>query len=403
MKISVTRTKPNGPMRALQLDRENGVAIGRMLILKGADAPDGLPELAAQALERADVPEEARALVGYGLGKARERAGDFHGAFAAYRAANEARRRTAGAFDRDAFKARIDALTEAIPAGAFDDPPLPARPDREENSETGKMAEPVFIVGMPRSGTTLTEQILASHPAIWGAGELPGVADAASALERAVAQDGSSRDAPYAPGPGRLFTGDRSRVSRLLSDAARAYLGQLRAGAAPENTYAVDKAPLNFFHLWLIALLFPDARVIHCRRDPRDVCLSIYAENFAPSQKHATDLEDLAFYWRGYRRLMDHWEACLPLKILHADYHETVGDLEASARRLCAFLELPWDDRCLAFHETDRAVRTPSRWQVRQPLYSSSLARWRRFEKDLTPLINALGPAIGETIRQGDA
>jgi len=143
-------------------------------------------------------------------------------------------------------------------------------------------------------------------------------------------------------------------------------------------------------------VLFPNARVLHCRRDARDNALSIWMENFNVEQRYATDFGDLAFFWAEHRRLMAHWQAALPLRILEVRYEDTVRDVEAQARRVVDFLGVPWDARCLDFHESGRAVQTPSRWQVRQPIYSRSVERWRNYANllpDLDPAFAAYGDA----------
>ncbi len=147
-----------------------------------------------------------------------------------------------------------------------------------------------------------------------------------------------------------------------------------------------DKSPLNFFHLALAAVLFPNARVIHCVRDPRDNALSIWMENFNPDQRYATDFEDLAWFTAEYRRLISHWRRHLPLEMLELRYEDTVADLEGQARKLVAFLDAPWEARCLDFHRSERAVQTPSRWQVRQPIYTQSVARWKAYAPYLPQL-----------------
>jgi hypothetical protein len=162
-------------------------------------------------------------------------------------------------------------------------------------------------------------------------------------------------------------------------ERAHEYLRALRDGAPKGRLRISDKSPLNFFHLGLAAVLLPNARVIHCRRDPRDNALSIWMENFSSDQRYATDVEDLAFFTREYQRLMAHWREHLPLQILEVQYEDTVADLERQARCIVDFLGAPWDARCLDFHSSQRAVQTPSRWQVRQPIYTNSVERWRRY------------------------
>jgi len=167
------------------------------------------------------------------------------------------------------------------------------------------------------------------------------------------------------------------------------YLRALRSGSPKKRLRISDKAPLNFFQLAFAAVLFPNARVIHCRRSPRDTALSIWMENFNAEQRYATDFGDLAFFTAQYERLMAHWHRELPLPILDVRYEETVADLETQARRLLEFLDVPWDSRCLEFHKNERAVQTPSRWQVRQPVYRRSLERWIAYAEFLPELVAA--------------
>jgi hypothetical protein len=233
--------------------------------------------------------------------------------------------------------------------------------------------QPVFIVGLPRSGTTLTEQILSAHPMLHGAGELPDLARLA-----ACETDGEA--------PWRAAAALDEKRSRA---AASAYLEALRDGAPRRSLRISDKSPLNFFHLGFAALLLPGARVVHCRRSPADTALSIWLENFNADQRYATDFDDLAFFTALYERVMAHWRDVLPLPTLELQYEETVADLEGRARRLIAFLGAPWDARCLDFHRSARAVQTPSRWQVRQPIHSRSVGRWRLYAEHLPALAAA--------------
>ena len=213
----------------------------------------------------------------------------------------------------------------------------------------------MFIVGLPRSGTTLTEQILCAHPLLHGAGEL---AQLTLMATRSLA---SPEDAAW------QAAAQLTKASSL--ELAHCYLRGLRHSAPRNRLRISDKSPLNFFHLAFAALLFPNARVIHCVRDTRDTALSIWMENFKPDQHYSTDFDDLAFLTAQYRRLMAHWRRVLPLPMLEIRYEVTVADLHGQGRRLMEFLGVPWDERCLEFHRVDRAVQTPSRWQVRQPIY----------------------------------
>jgi hypothetical protein len=246
-------------------------------------------------------------------------------------------------------------------------------------AEAGFASElPVFIVGMPRSGTTLIEQIVASHPAVHGAGERK---ELGLFLNELGAGHGGEREFPD------FVTDLEPGAFRELGER---YVAALRP-LAPDAERIVDKMPGNFVHVGLIAAALPDARVIHCLRDPLDTCLSCYEQYFQKAQPYCYDLEELGRFYRLYENLMEHWCAVLPGRILEVRYEDVVRDLEGEARRLIAFCGLDWSDACLAFHETERMVRTASANQVRQPLYATSVGRWRRFERELAPLIAALG------------
>lgn len=231
---------------------------------------------------------------------------------------------------------------------------------------------PVFVLGMPRSGTTLVEQILASHPQVLGAGEL-------STLSRLV-----DRLGPF-PGlvPGLSLT--------VTSQAGQAYLDEVMP-LAQGRLRLVDKMPSNFLYAGLIPILLPQARIIHVRRNPLDTCLSCYSKLFQKEQQFSYDLTELGRFYRGYERLMDHWRSILPAdRFLEIRYEDVVADLESEARRLIAFIGLPWDDACLRFHETARLIRTASVNQVRSPLFATSIDRWKLYAAQLAPLIEALG------------
>lgn len=237
--------------------------------------------------------------------------------------------------------------------------------------------QPVFIVGLPRSGTTLLEQILASHPDVIGVGELPEIE---RTLREAVPQPWGSES---------FFSGLRNLSQKAVRSQAKRYLATLtRRGKG--RVRVVDKMPHNFLVLGWIALLFPKARVIHCNRDPMDVCVSLYCHHFSDAHSYSNDLRTLGQYYRSYELLMQHWADVLPLTMLEVRYEEVVRDLDQAARRMIAYLGLEWDDSCLEFYRTQRVVRTPSQWQVRQPIYNSSVERWRRYERHLRPLVESL-------------
>jgi hypothetical protein len=233
---------------------------------------------------------------------------------------------------------------------------------------------PVFVVGMLRSGTTLAEQIMASHPAVAAAGELTFWSAAVQA----------SHDAAAGGAP-------RSRDDAgALAGMGRRYL-QLLGGSADGALRVIDKMPTNFFALGLIAAALPRARIIHMRRDPIDTCLSIYFQNFEAANTYANDLGDLAHYAREYQRLMRHWGSLPPAgAILDVPYEGLVADPEGWSRELLRFIGMPWDARCLDFHRTPRTVITASKWQVRQGINGASVGRWRRYGEFIGPLLTLL-------------
>jgi tetratricopeptide (TPR) repeat protein len=237
---------------------------------------------------------------------------------------------------------------------------------------------PVFIVGMPRSGTSLVEQILASHPAVYGAGELKQLTQLTAALP---AELGSPVDYPEC-----LDRLDQAKAARL----AEQYVGRLRDRGG-DRQRVTDKMPTNFHHLGLIATLLPRGHIIHCRRDPRDVCWSCYFQNFRDVH-FVCDLATLGGYYQQYERLMGHWKAVLPMPVLEVCYEELVEDLEGVSRRIVAFCDLPWHDACLSFYKTLRTVRTSSNRQVRRPVYKRSVGYWKNYEAHLGLLLEALGP-----------
>ena len=239
-----------------------------------------------------------------------------------------------------------------------------------------RTTRPIFIVGMPRSGTTLVEQILASHPMIHGAGEL-------SAIDRmAKSLSARPRQSPYPQCVTTLSSDD-------LTSLARPHLDTLEAMAAGAR-HVIDKLPHNFLHLGLIALLFPDARIIHCRRDPLDTCVSIFFADFGARHPYAHDLTELGYYYRWYERLMQHWHDVLPSPMFEVQYEDLVRNLEQNVRDLLDFLGLPWDASCLEFHRNQRTVATASYDQVRRPIHANSVGRWRHYREHLSPLRTAL-------------
>jgi Flp pilus assembly protein TadD len=240
-----------------------------------------------------------------------------------------------------------------------------------------KDPRPVFIVGMPRSGTTLVEQILASHPEVHGAGE-------SHALRNSVRET-----LPPDPGDYALPMGLAGLSPEAFAPIARRYSAWLDS-VAPGAKRITNKLPGNMVFVGLMALLYPEAKIIHCSREPMDTCLSCYSKLFTTGHPFAYEQGELGRFYRMYDALMAHWRRALPGRMLELRYEELVADLEGQARRLVAHLELPWDEACLRFHESSRAVRTASLAQVRRPIYKDSLQKWKHYQKNLAPLEAAL-------------
>jgi len=305
----------------------------------------------AQRLADGGLPARQELQLRHALGKYCDDVGNYDAAFGHYQRANALARRCGPVHDRGALTRAVDHVVESLDAGWI---------SRMQGSGRDS-ARPVFIVGMLRSGTTLAEQILASHGAVHGAGELSYWGKAWTAL-------GTAPDAV------------------ALQRLADAYLARL-AGLSQEAQRVIDKMPTNFLVLGLIAAALPRARFIHLRRNPLDTCLSIYFQHFEAANTYTNDLGDLAHYTLEYRRLMRHWATILPAgAVLDIDYEDLVADVETAARRMVEFIGLPWDPQCLEFHRSSRSVVTASRWQVRQPIYRGAVDRWRHYEKFIAPL-----------------
>jgi len=355
---------------ALQMDPGFAEAYWSLADLKNYSFSD--TEIAAmQRLLASDKRERANeAQLHFALGRALEQRREYARAFAHYAQGNALRRLDAP-FDIENFERRC-ARTRAFFGGTF----------FAERSGSGDPSRaPIFIVGLPRSGSTLVEQILASHSRVEGTMELPNILNMVGEFD----DMGAGRDG-YPESVGRV------PAARLTALGSR-YLEEtvpLRSG----REHFTDKLPNNFSHVGLIQAILPGATIIDARRHPMDACFSTFKQHFAHGQAFSYDLEDLGRYYRCYLALMDHWDAVLPGKVLHVQYEELVREPEAQMRRLLEHCGLSFEPACLSFHETRRPVRTASAEQVRQPLYMSGIGYWRHFEKELEPLRRALGDSL---------
>ncbi|HME38056.1 MAG TPA: sulfotransferase, partial [Steroidobacteraceae bacterium] len=345
--------------KALAIDPELPEALTSLMAVRKMSAADAPWRDAAERVLARGLAVAHAINLHHALGKYCDDVDDRDAAFEHHRLGNELARRSRLRYDRAEMTQRVTRIL-----AAFDRHALAALRPCGIASEL-----PVFVVGMPRSGTSLTEQILASHPQVHGAGELLYWIFAADA-ERAATPE---------------------RRAATIAELGRAYLEGLST-QAPDAARVVDKLPVNFRHIGLIHAALPGARFIHLDRNPLDTCLSIYFQGFSAAHPYATDFGDLAHYYQEYRRLMAHWRAVLPPQtLLEVRYEDLVDDAEGWSRRMLAHIGLPWDARCLEFHRTDRPVLTASNWQVRQPISRASVGRWRRYERFIGPLRKALG------------
>jgi len=345
--------------QALSIDPDLPEALAGLAGLRKMSAADGPWRDAAERVLARGLPAAHAINLHHALGKYYDDVDERAAAFQHHRMGNELARRSRLRYDRAEMTQRVTRIL-----AAFDRNALAALTPDAPVSE-----RPVFVVGMPRSGTSLTEQILASHPQVHGAGELLYWIFAADAEREAPAEQRAAR----------------------IHELGRAYLDGL-ATQAPDASRVVDKLPVNFRHIGLIHAALPGARFIHLERNALDTCLSIYFQGFSAAHPYATDFGDLAHYYHEYRRLVAHWRAVLPPQLLlEVRYEALVDDPEEWSRRMLAHIGLPWDPRCLEFHRTDRPVLTASNWQVRQPISKGSVGRWRRYEQFLGPLREALG------------
>jgi len=315
-------------------------------------------------VEVGQTDTSAQARVHFALGKMLDKLQRFDEAFGHFEQANKC---SGFSFNAKAHEARIATLIKTYAPETV----------RELPRSSCASDCPVFIIGMPRSGTSLVEQILASHSQVYGAGELNDI----NLIVATLGQTGK----PQQQYPGCM----RSITTKELDSLAEGYLQKLRSFSA-DALRVTDKMPHNFLNLGLIAQLFPRARIIHCVRDPMDTCLSIYFQSFNRIHDYATDLASTGAFYCTYRKLMKHWQQVLELPFLEISYEGMVSDQSTVSREMIAFCGLEWEDQCLQFHKTARTVSTASYDQVRTPIYTQSVERWRNYEDHLAVLKQAL-------------
>ncbi len=357
--------------RALEINPDHFEVYVRLADMnQSLDDSDKVIAKLEEGAKAVEISAENKSVTLFAAAKIRHREKRYDEAFGYYLSANTAMKEKHPC-DREAMVAAFDETISAFTPDVFK--------GLQDTSNSSKA--PVFVVGMPRSGTTLTEQILSSHSRAAGAGELMKMDQIAGTLS--AIRNGELR-----------YPRDVARIApENLDVLGQEYLSELRARAGTDAARIVDKNVFNFLNLGLIAILFPKASIIHCRRDPMDCGLSCFFQNFAGAMKNPFwfDLEDIGLYYRQHDRLMAHWHSVLPMPIHEVIYEDLVENQEAVSRRMVDFIGLEWDDACLNFHENKRVVSTASVWQVRQPVYKSSAGRWRHYEEHLDPLKRGLG------------
>ena len=353
--------------RVLQLDPHNVGAFSGLAFAPGRKlSEDDASRLRALA-DDVSIDVDTRKNIGFALGDYYRYAKRYEESFRYYRLGN---RLKGYSFDRASYQIWLSDVESRLTKDFF----------AERVAWGNDSRIPVLIVGMPRSGTTLTEQILSSHPAVYGAGEYGSIATLAAVKGLPTPDLRRSLDLAT------TLTADQ------IERHAKSYLDKMRSLSTHGESFVTNKLPHNFQQLGLFGMLFPKAPVIHIKRDPRDNLLSIYFQDFAGFHDYAYDLKTLGVYYRLYERLMAHWTRVIPNPVYTLQYEELVADLPGKTQELADFIGVDLDERMLRFYEQERKVETASKWQVRQKLYTTSVQRWKPYEKHLQPLFDALGP-----------
>ena len=320
----------------------------------------------------ADLAFMDRVHLCFALGKAFEDEKDYDNSFTYYDKGN-ALKRAQSRYDADEMTAELEAIADACDEELF----------TSQKGDGYPASDPIFILGLPRAGSTLLEQILASHSQIDGTMELPNILALAHRLRNRKQERDESN---Y---PKSLHRLNKGQLGKFGEDFIKNTM--VHRGGAP---FFIDKMPNNFRHIGLIHLILPNARIIDARREPMACCFSGFKQLFAEGQEFTYGLREVGQYYRDYVGLMDHWDRVLPGKVLRVQHEDVLDDLAGQVRRMLDWLKLPFEQACVDYHQTERAVRTASSEQVRQPIFTSSVEQWRNFETHLEPLKTALGPTL---------
>ena len=358
--------------RSAALSRAPGDAFWSLANMKLARFADADIAAMREQADRTNLVDDDRVQIHYALGKALEDRGEYAAAFDHY-AIGAKTRRPGRPYSAADTTARLKAAAELFTADFF----------AERTGFGAATDEPIFVIGLPRAGSTLIEQILASHSQVEGTMELPHIGQIDRSLEKVAEDMGEAY-------PGSLTRLDAGAVKAL----GQAFIDDTRVHRQLGRPRFIDKMPNNFLHLGLICLILPNARIIDARRHPLGSGFSAFKQLFAQGQAFSYDLTDIGHYYRDYVEVMRHFDRVLPGRVHRVIYEDMVEDTEAQVRRLLDYCGLPFEDACLRFYETSRTVRTVSSEQVRQPIFRDGLDQWRHFEPWLDPLKAALGPAL---------
>ena len=359
--------------QALEIKPDHGDAYWSLANTKSYRFTDAEVDDMLRIESQQDLENDDRIQIRFALGKAYEDREEFADSMRFYETGNALKKELTHHHEKP-LQIRIDAQIETCVPELF--------ASKQGLGHDAK--DPIFIVGLPRAGSTLLEQILSSHSEVDGTMELHNILNLAKRLRgRFEDPNGTPR---YPKILGELEDDYFQRFGQQFIDDTRAYRGD-----AP---YFIDKMPNNFFHIGLIRLILPNAKIIDARRNPMACCFSGFKQLFGEGQEFSYSLKDIGNYYRQYVKLMDHWDEVLPGFVLRVQYEDVVADVETQVRRILEFCDLPFEDACVDFYKTKRSIRTPSAEQVRQPIYQSGLEQWRNYEQWLEPLREALGPDL---------
>ena len=355
---------------AYEHNPDHGEAFYSLANLKTYRFTDEELQLMAQQENNRNLSPSGRVYLNFALGKAHEDAADYERAFGYYAEGNR-QKKIQSRYDAEKMRVEFQDTQRVCTASLL----------AEENQGGNASSAPIFVLGLPRAGSTLIEQILSSHSMVDGTSELPNILSLSQSLRRKSRGSGG-----YPAVLADLTMEERTRFGdQYIADT------QIHRGDA---AFFVDKMPNNFRHIGLIKLILPNAKIIDARRHPLSCCFSGFKQLFAEGQEFSYDLGDIGHYYRDYVELMDHWDRVMPGFILRVQHEDVVDDLRGQVARLLAFCGLPFEEACVAFHKTERSVKTPSSEQVRQPIFRSSLDTWENYEPWLSPLKQALGEEV---------